>query len=80
MQFPPAAPSARGIGDVAVLVRAAQRRPLARDIPQLRDPLFHRHIDVHRVTPGLAGPHPGICRGSGQAVRECLRAGPHLQL
>ena len=66
LQFPPPAPSSRRLRDFAFFLflgtAATQRRPLTRDLPQLRDALFHRHLDLYRVPPRPPRPHPGLRR------------------
>lgn len=75
---PPAAP--RRLGHLPHLLRGAARRPLPRHVPPLRDPLLHHNLHVDRVAAGPHRPDTGLRRGPGPAVRERVRAGPHLQL
>ena len=61
LQLPPSPSPTRRFGHIALLRRAAQRCPLARDLPTLRDPLLYRYLYLYRVTPCAHRPDPGIC-------------------
>lgn len=65
LQLPPPPAAAGRLGHLAHLVRGAERRAVTRDIPQLRDPLLHRHLHLDRVPARPDRSDTGLRRGSG---------------
>lgn len=63
--------------------RLEQRERVGADhaaVPPLRDAVLHRHQRLARVAARPARPDPGVRAGTRPAVRERVRARPHLQL
>jgi len=79
LQLPPSPPAPLPRRS-QLLCRRALWRPHSNYIPHLCHSIFHYDLYLNRIPARFDRSNPGLCRGTGPDVRECLRVGLDLRL